>query len=93
MHPVLQQVQWDAESYTKFLVQTKLFEAEKVFTDILCKIATDKLFAAVIKRTRTIGTRVFESGSKKFSIVRAHSIMHTRQLTPESLDIVFNICF
>jgi hypothetical protein len=48
-------MEWHTErGKTKFLVQSKLFKAEKVFADVFREIASNELL--VIVRTRTFGS-------------------------------------
>lgn len=58
VHPVLQQMQRNAEGHTKFLVKPKFAEAKEVFTDVLGEISTNKLFTAIIERSDAICTSV-----------------------------------
>lgn len=46
MHPVLQQVQRNAEGHAEFLVKAKLAETEKVLANIFGKVTSNELIAA-----------------------------------------------
>ena len=52
-------MKWHGEIVkTKLVGQTKLTEAEEVFAKLVREVASDKLFAAVVERTHTIGTSI-----------------------------------
>lgn len=60
MYAILQEMEWNAHSLeTEFIGEAKLFKAEKVLVDILCKVTADKLLTAIIESTLAICTNTF----------------------------------
>lgn len=92
MHPVLQQVQWNAERDAKLFVQPEFFETEEVFPNVFGKITADELFATIIECASAIcaGTPV-KSRTKKLGVVRAHTVMHASKFCSKSLNVILDV--
>jgi hypothetical protein len=58
-------MEWHVEGLQAELsIETELLEAKEIFVNVLRIVATNKLFAAVVECTDTIGASVFgESGT------------------------------
>lgn len=60
MHAILQEMKRNAHGLeTELIGEAKLFEAEKVLVDILCKVTADKLLTAIIESTLAICANTF----------------------------------
>jgi hypothetical protein len=77
VHPVLQEMQGYAEAReSKFLVESKIFEAEEIFIQVFGEITTYKLITAIVKSIDTIGSGVrSKSWTKQISKVRFHTVL------------------
>jgi hypothetical protein len=70
MHPVLEQMQRNADRDTEFSVEAEFSEAKEIFTKVLREITTDKLLATVIESASSISTSTgVKCWTKELSIV------------------------
>lgn len=76
---------------TKFLVQTKLLEAEEIFVEVFSKIAAYELFTAVVESVHSVRACVGEGGSEQIGKMRLHPVVHDSKLPTKALNVVFDV--
>lgn len=62
-------MQWYTGRKSEFNIETEGLETEEIFANILGKVTTHKLLAAIIESTGTIRASIVHGWTEKFCIV------------------------